>query len=83
MFEFNLELRQRVLEDVGIVPFVDGGNVFESEVPDFDDPLRYAVGIGARYYTDFGPIRADFAFPLNQREGDDDFAVYISLGQAF
>ena len=83
LFEFNLELRQRVLEDVGIVPFVDGGNVFESEVPDFDDPLRYAVGIGARYYTDFGPIRADVAFPLNQREGDDDFAVYISLGQAF
>ena len=83
LFEFNLELRQRVLEDVGIVPFFDGGNVFEAEVPDFDDPLRYAVGIGARYYTDFGPIRADIAFPLNRREADDDFAVYISLGQAF
>ena len=36
-----------------------------------------------RYYTDFGPVRVDVGFPLNAREGDPPFGVYVSLGQAF
>ena len=28
-------------------------------------------------------IRADVALPLNKREGDSDFQIYISIGQAF
>ena len=42
-----------------------------------------AVGVGARYNLSFGPIRADIAFPLDKREGDSNFQVYVSIGQAF
>jgi translocation and assembly module TamA len=45
--------------------------------------LAYGAGVGLRYYTGFGPLRADIAVPLNKQEGDADFQVYISIGQAF
>jgi translocation and assembly module TamA len=44
---------------------------------------RVGAGLGARYYTDFGPVRIDVGVPLNRREGDPAFGVYVSLGQAF
>ena len=65
-----------------MVPFFDGGNAYESSTPKFND-MRYGVGIGARYYTNFGPFRIDVATPLNPRKGDGKIALYISIGQAF
>jgi translocation and assembly module TamA len=44
---------------------------------------RFAVGIGARYYSSFGPIRIDLGVPLNRQKGDGPVAVTVSLGQAF
>jgi translocation and assembly module TamA len=44
---------------------------------------RVGTGVGARYYTDFGPIRVDVGFPLNPRAGDAPVGLYVSLGQSF
>ena len=66
----------------GVVAFVDAGQVYTGSTPEFSD-WQYGAGIGGRYYTNFGPFRADIAFPLNPREGQSDFAVYVSIGQAF
>lgn len=83
LFEAGLELRVKVTETIGIVPFVDAGTVFDSAFPDFKEPLKVGAGIGARYYTDFGPLRVDVAFPLNADPGDAKWQLYLSLGQAF
>ncbi len=83
LFHFSLELRQRVFGDFSLVPFVDGGTVFESEFPDFDEEVRLGAGLGIRYATGIGPLRFDVATPINGRDRDDDVAFYISLGQAF
>lgn len=83
LFEVGAELRWRVYGDFGIVPFIDGGQVYDDETPDFSQELQWAAGLGFRYYTPIGPIRADIAFPLNARSSDDWFQVYFSLGQAF
>ena len=80
--EFGAELRARVTETIGIVPFFDAGNVFASNFPERAS-LLYSVGLGARYYTAIGPIRLDLAFPLKKRPGDSIVQVYISIGQAF
>ena len=80
--EFGAELRARVTETIGIVPFFDAGNVFASNFPDRAS-LLYSIGLGARYYTAIGPIRLDLAFPLKKRPGDSIVQVYISIGQAF
>lgn len=83
IIEGSLELRQRIGESFGVVAFVDVGSAYLGKIPDFSVTPRIGAGIGARYYTDFGPIRADVGFPVNRRAGDDRFGLYISLGQAF
>ena len=79
--EAAAEVRYR-FGNFGVVGFLDVGQVYEDSVPDFSD-LRYGVGIGGRYYTNFGPLRFDVAMPLDKREGESSFAVYVSIGQAF
>lgn len=78
------ELRIKVTDTIGIVPFIEAGTVTDSSLPGFGDRLLVGAGIGLRYYTSFGPVRLDVATPLNRRDGVDDLVqVYISLGQAF
>jgi translocation and assembly module TamA len=80
----SAELRARVWGNFGIVPFIDAGNVYTAVVPDFDEALRVGAGLGFRYRTPIGPLRLDFAVPLNRRKSvDDPFQFYINIGQAF
>jgi translocation and assembly module TamA len=79
----NLEARIKITETIGIVPFFDAGSYYESPVPQLGRTLLYGIGVGARYYTAFGPLRLDLATPLHKRSADSPIQVYISLGQAF
>lgn len=81
VFEAAGEVRYR-FGDYGAVAFVDVGQVYADRIPDFSG-LRAGVGIGARYYTNFGPIRADIATPIDRRSGESLINVYVSIGQAF
>jgi translocation and assembly module TamA len=78
----SVELRFKVTDTIGLVPFLDAGSAYRTSTPTLDD-LRYGAGLGVRYYTGIGPIRADFAVPLNRRHGDSRYGIYVSLGQAF
>ena len=80
--ELGTELRYRITDTVGLVPFVDAGNVYPSNYPD-NLSLFYGAGLGLRYYTLIGPLRLDLAFPLEKRPSDRPFQIYLSLGQAF
>ncbi len=81
LLEGSLEARWRFGEHLGAAAFVDGGAAFD----DWSDAgdLRLGVGIGARYDLGFAPLRVDIAFPLDDRDAAPDYALYISLGQAF
>ncbi|MEQ4599216.1 MAG: BamA/TamA family outer membrane protein, partial [Methylobacteriaceae bacterium] len=85
LLEASIEARIKITDTIGIVPFFDAGTAFASTLPDFDERIRKAAGIGLRYYTGIGPIRADLAFPLDRIKGNRELpaALYISLGQAF
>jgi len=84
----TVEYRQRIGTSLGFATFVDAGNVSRNLNPLKGD-LKVGVGAGVRYYTPLGPLRVDFAIPLQRRKGpgvvnpDDSFEVYIGLGQAF
>jgi translocation and assembly module TamA len=83
--EFGLESRIRLKQfggNFGVVPFFDGGSLTTKAMPDFRN-WRFAAGVGARYYSSFGPIRIDVGVPLNRQKGDGPIAVTVSLGQAF
>lgn len=95
----TVEYRQRFGESYGVAVFVDAGEVTAGSTPFSNsrsgggtfggipisgtNGIRAGAGIGARYYTAIGPIRADFAVPLNKGRGDDTFEIYIGIGENF
>lgn len=84
LLELSNELRYRITETIGVVAFLDGGAAYVEQVPEFDDAFLWGAGLGLRYYTSFGPLRLDVAVPLDKRPGvDDDFQIYVSIGQAY
>lgn len=84
VIEANAEFRIKLTETIGGVAFVDAGGAYDSMYPDFDEGVYVGAGIGARYYTNFGPIRFDVGVPVNKKEATDrNVQIYISIGQAF
>lgn len=84
LVETSAELRSRLTERWGVVGFVDAGLVSVDSTPDFEpEDWLVGAGLGVRYYTGLGPLRLDFAVPLDKREDDDPFGIYIGIGQAF
>lgn len=81
--EAGLEMRSRFWGDVGGALFVEGGSVSEEVAPVFDEGVQVAAGGGLRYFSPVGPIRVDLGVPVNPRDSDDNFQVYLSIGQAF
>lgn len=80
----SAELRLRFTDTIGIVSFIDGGYVYNSDLDKKKQKILYSYGFGARYMTGFGPIRLDIGFPINRRKGiDKSFQVYFGIGQSF
>lgn len=78
----SLEARVRITDTIGIVPFIDVGTVSADTFPDFGD-FRAGAGVGIRYATPFGPLRLDFAVPLNKYENGTAYGIYAGIGQSF
>ncbi len=83
LFETAIELRGQFTDTLGAALFMDSGAAYGSTVPDFEEDLRFGVGGGLRYFSPIGPIRLDVGFPLDRRDSDDAFQIYVSIGQAF
>ena len=81
LVEAAAEVRYR-FGDYGVVGFIDGGQVYTSSLPHFTD-WRFGVGLGGRFYTNFGPMRLDVATPIGRKPGESRISIYISIGQAF
>ena len=77
------ELRIGVTESIGIVGFADVGYVGEEEFYDGTGTWHSGAGIGLRYNTAIGPIRLDVAVPTSGPDTDENFQVYIGIGQSF
>ncbi len=84
LLEFAIEPRFAITETIGMVAFIDAGSAFSENFFDGSSQLRYGGGMGLRYASPMGPLRADVAIPLNRRKGiDDAFQIYLSIGHAF
>ncbi len=60
----SIELEQNILPKWSIAAFLDSGNAFD----DIDVDLQSGAGIGIRWQSPVGPIRVDFAKPLDGPE---------------
>ena len=83
LIEGAAEARARVTRNIQLAGFIDAGSVASSPFPNFREEFFIGYGGGVRYFTPIGPIRVDAAFPLDRREADRAFQIYIALGQAF
>lgn len=72
--EASLEFDRLIRDRWSLAAFVDTGSAFNST----DFQFSTGVGIGLRWYSPVGPIRIDFAHPLD--DPDRDFRLHISLG---
>ncbi|KIN60500.1 Outer membrane protein [Sulfitobacter noctilucae] len=79
----SAEARIMVTQSIGVVGFVDGGYVGSEEFYDGSGVWHSGAGIGVRYDTGIGPIRVDLAVPTSGPETDENFQVYIGIGQSF
>ena len=92
MIVLNSELRFRLTPSIGLVTFLDAGNVYH-RVRHMDvRRLRGGAGFGVRYASPIGPIRVELGFKLGERYeygcGDRPgleclTQLHFSIGQAF
>jgi outer membrane protein assembly complex protein YaeT len=91
MLEASSEVRVPVWGKLGLVLFVDAGNVWEDQWTFKPGKLLVDVGPGLRYHTPIGPVRFDFGYQVNRLEGllvegepePRRFRMHFSIGQAF
>ena len=74
LIDFSLEIDHLIRDKWAIALFADAGDAFNNTYI----KLNTGVGIGLRWYSPVGPIRLDFAHPLD--DPDKDFRIHISLG---
>ena len=47
------------------------------------DNMRYSVGVGFTWITMVGPLSLSYAFPLNDKKGDDTQSIQFEIGRTF
>jgi outer membrane protein insertion porin family len=79
----SLELRASLGKGIGLVAFLDGGNVW-LETNDIDlMEWKFTPGIGLRYKTPVGPLRFDYGYKLEEEQGQSRGVFHFSIGHAF
>jgi len=70
----SVEYEKAVFDDWGVAAFVDSGDAFSIG----NILLKTGVGLGVRWYSPFGPVRVDFAVPLNH--SNSSFQIHFAAG---
>lgn len=86
---FGLEPRFMIYHPIWAALFCDVGQISETQniFNEFKSASRlyWDIGFSLFYFTNFGPIRGDIAYPITDNLPDEkkEFKFYISFGQAF
>lgn len=64
--------------------FVDGGNVYDTDIDTFDaGELRYSTGLAMTWVSPIGVLGITFAEPLNSKDDDETENFQFTFGQTF
>lgn len=85
MVLFNAEFLFPLIKEQGVrgVLFFDAGNAYDNgDNVDLGD-LKYAIGGGIRWYSPMGPLRLEYGYNPDQKEGDPKSKWQFSMGVFF
>ncbi|MCK4536066.1 MAG: outer membrane protein assembly factor BamA [Desulfuromonadales bacterium] len=81
---FNFEFLFPLAKDLGMkgVVFFDVGNAW-GEDEDWFEEWRYSAGAGIRWLSPLGPLRLEWGYNLDPKEGEDDSKLEFMVGRFF
>jgi outer membrane protein insertion porin family len=79
----SAELRRELGRRFSLAAFTDAGNVYTQAADIQLDDLRVSAGLGLRYRSALGPLRADWGYKLNRRSGESPYRIHVTIGHAF
>jgi outer membrane protein insertion porin family len=93
----NIEARIALPAHLGLVFFLDGGNVWTTASTVNLTEMKFSVGTGIRYNTPVGPLRLDWGFKLRREDvsypssiadppiriDESPYEINFTLGNAF
>ena len=79
---FNLEYIFPLISDIKLkgVAFADLGSSFDSYT---DMNLRYTTGLGLRWISPIGPVRIEWGYNIDKREGEQQSRFEFAFGTFF
>lgn len=95
MVQFNFEIIFPITPEAGVngVVFYDMGNVYGEGIDKDGNPvtnsdidfsnMRQSAGVGIRWLTPIAPLRLEYGWILDQREGEQSGQIEFSLGGSF
>ncbi len=83
--QFNVEYLIPLLKDAGLVGvlFFDTGNVYSKDDSIDLGNMRESIGYGIRWFSPMGPIRLEYGYVLDEKEGEDTGGWEFAIGAAF
>jgi outer membrane protein insertion porin family len=79
----NVEVGYPVIRNVRVAVFFDAGDVYGSG-KEFDlGDIRTAAGLGFRWFSPIGPIRLDWGYNLDPKDGEKRSQFHFSVGGPF
>jgi outer membrane protein insertion porin family len=80
MLNFNAEIIFPLIEDAGMkgVLFYDMGNAWNSGY--HLDDMRKTAGVGIRWYSPLGPLRLEWGYVLDKKEGEESNRWEFTIG---
>ncbi|OTG77124.1 outer membrane protein assembly factor BamA [Acinetobacter sp. ANC 4169] len=64
-------------------PGIDAKKYCEDNFGFDADNMRYSVGVGFTWITMIGPLSLSYAYPLNEKAGDDTKNIQFEIGRTF
>ncbi len=80
----SVEYIRTISDPIKGVIFFDMGQVYDdaSDWGSFSDP-SYAIGLGARIDLPIGPVRLEYGYNLNRKDGEPSGTIHFSIGTSF
>jgi outer membrane protein insertion porin family len=85
MMVYNTEFRFPLQKEQGVVGvvFFDAGNVFTKDESYTFEGIRRSAGLGIRWYTPVGPLRLEWGYNLDRKEGEPSSNWEFTIGTPF